>query len=92
MAANNFSLQLFATTSGGTVSISTGTLVNSGSAAGVRINHWDDGSLTFTNAAGVTRKIEANPQVNELLELLVAGAPGSVTTTGGTLSGKVWVK
>lgn len=40
------------------------------------ISFWDDGSLTFTDAAGLTQKIDADVQLNKLLRLILTGATG----------------
>ncbi|MGQ0595850.1 hypothetical protein [Aquabacterium sp.] len=37
---------------------------------------WDDGTLTFTNAAGAPRKIHDNFELNALLAQIIQGASG----------------
>lgn len=48
--------------------------------ASTTINRWDNGSITFSNAAGVTKKIENTPELNALLQLLIVGTGGISTT------------
>lgn len=43
------------------------------------ITYWDDGAITFTNAAGQTKKINNTPDVNALLQMILVGTNGLST-------------
>lgn len=67
-------LQLAGFTAAGTPANGTGLLGFS------TINLWSDGAITFANAAGATKKIHDNPELNALLAMILTGASGVSTT------------
>lgn len=73
MASILNTLQLAGFTQAGTPATGAGLI------AAKTISLWDDGSITFTNAAGVTRKIHDNPDLNALLAQILQGASGVST-------------
>lgn len=74
MAKKIYDLQLAGFTSGGNPSTGTGLI------ASKAIELWDDGSLFFTNAAGVRKQLRDNPEFNTLLAQLVQGGSGVSST------------
>jgi hypothetical protein len=78
MASKLYDLKLIGFTAAGTVG--TGPTGQLGTKA---IELWDDGSIQFTNAAGVKKVIANNPELNILLKQVLVG-------TGGVPSTKLW--
>lgn len=74
MASKLYDLKLAGFTSAGTPTTGAGHVANKA------VEYWDDGSLHFTNAAGITMVLNSSRELNALLKQLVVGE-GAVTTT-----------